>query len=426
MDNFGINVFGYIDGEFGLGEAIRLLIKAIEKANIPHVLLNYDTPTAHRHNDVTYQNFSKEAPYLINLVLLGPTEARKIATYFNIDFFKNKYNIFFLNWESENLPQEYIKNLNFYDEIWTPATYCSEVVNKNCSTPTKTISYPLEIIIDNAFDLESDNFYNKSKFNFLYIFDYNSTLERKNTLNLIKAFKLAFLKDDNSVCLTIKTSRSTRFSYEKELLLAEIANYQNIKIIEKIFDKNTLHKIINGCDSYVSLHRSEGFGLTMAEAMYFGKPVIATGYSGNTEFMNSSNSFLVKYKLCKVETNIINYDTSTIWSEPDVNHAAELMQIVKLNTEAVKSIAIKGQSDIKKYFSVDEIGTKIKEEINIIYKNYKVNPYKEELIVVTIENELYQNELSKIKKSKLIQHILNIKQFFRNRKLKKQALKIKK
>ena len=186
MDNkFGVNVFGYIDGEFGLGEAVRLLIKALEKANIPFVLLNYDTPTSHRHNDLTFTEFVKECPYLINFVLLGPTEARRVVNYFGIDLFKNKYSIFFLNWESENFPVEYVKNLNFYDEIWTPARYCKNIVEKTCLIPVDVINYPIEIKIIEGEDTEFNDFYDSSKFNFLFIFDYNSTLERKNTLNLI-------------------------------------------------------------------------------------------------------------------------------------------------------------------------------------------------------------------------------------------------
>ncbi len=413
---FGVNIFGYIDGEFGLGEAVRLIIKSIEKAKIPFVLLNYDTSTSHRHNDLTYINFVKESPYLINLVLLGPTEARRVTNYFGIDLFKNKYNIFFLNWESENFPKEYIKNLNFYDEVWTPANYCKNVVEKSCLIPVDVICYPIETTIIENDDEEFNNFFDSKKFNFLFIFDYNSTLERKNTLNLIEAFRNAFKKNDNTVCLTIKTSRSTKFVKEKKSLIEKIGEYENIKIVEKIFDKNTLHKIIRGCDSYVSLHRSEGFGLTMAEAMYFGKPVIATGYSGNTEFMSNSNSFLVDYNICKVDSDIINYDKNTIWSNPNINHASELLKIVKENSVQVKKIGIEAKESILQNFSFDKIGGQIKFKLEKIFINYKQNPYKEELIYITSENEILTNELKTIKKSKLIRIILNVKLYFRNRK----------
>lgn len=420
-EKIGVNVFGYINGEFGLGEAVRLLIKAMQSVNIPVALINVDIVTNHRHQDKTFENFSNEAPYPINLVLLGPGEANLPLTYFeNSEFFKNKYNIYYLNWESEFFPQEYIYNISFFDEIWVPAKYCQNVISSVCQVPIKVIHYPIEIVLSDFVDDEAENFYNKSCFNFLFIFDYNSTLDRKNPLNLIKAFKKAFDKHDKTVSLTIKTSRSNRFTKEKSKLLEEIGGYENIKIVEKIFEKETLHNIIKGCDSYVSLHRSEGFGLTMAEAMFFSKPVIATGYSGNLEFMNNENSYLVNYTTCKVDSKIINYDKNTIWSDPDTEHMSELMKIVKENSASVIDIAKKGNETILNKFSTIKIGNEIKTRLELILEDFKIDSIKNAYISVFIENTKLKSELRLVKKSKLITLILEIKLFFRNRKIKQK------
>ncbi|SNB02776.1 Glycosyl transferase, group 1 family protein [Flavobacterium psychrophilum] len=424
-EKIGVNVFGYINGEFGLGEAVRLLIKAMQSVDIPVALINLDIKTNHRHEDKTFENFTKEAPYSINLVLLGPGEASLPLTYFeDSGLFKNKYNIYYLNWESEYFPQEYVDNISFFDEIWVPAKYCQNVISKVTNIPVTVIHYPIEIVIPDTIDEEAENFYDKSSFNFLFIFDYNSTLERKNPINLIKAFKKAFDKNDKSVSLTIKTSRATRFAKEKSKLLDEIDGYENIHIVEKIFEKDTLHNIIKGCDSYVSLHRSEGFGLTMAEAMFFGKPVIATGYSGNLDFMNSENSFLVDYKTCTVNSKIINYDKNTIWSNPDFEHMAELMKKVKENSDTIKAIAKKGNETILHDFSTSKIGNQIKHRVELILKNFRVDPIKNAYISLYLENRKLTNELRLVYKSKLITTILDIKLYFRNRKLKRKNKKI--
>ncbi len=301
-----------------------------------------------------------------------------------------------------------------------PAKYCQNVISKVTNIPVTVIHYPIEIVIPDTIDEEAENFYNKSSFNFLFIFDYNSTLERKNPINLIKAFKKAFDKNDKSVSLTIKTSRATRFAKEKSKLLDEIDGYENIHIVEKIFEKDTLHNIIKGCDSYVSLHRSEGFGLTMAEAMFFGKPVIATGYSGNLDFMNSENSFLVDYKTCTVNSKIINYDKNTIWSNPDFEHMAELMKKVKENSDTIKAIAKKGNETILHDFSTSKIGNQIKHRVELILKNFRVDPIKNAYISLYLENRKLTNELRLVYKSKLITTILDIKLYFRNRKLKRK------
>ncbi|GAA4148924.1 glycosyltransferase [Chryseobacterium ginsenosidimutans] len=415
----GVNVFGFIGGEFGLGEAVRLIIKALNKAEIPVSLINYDIKTNHRHEDSTFKDYSNDAVYPINLVLLGPSEGKKILAHYPEHFFKNKYNIFYLNWESEYIPQEYVDNLNFYDEIWVPAQYCKDILVKYCDLPVNVIPYPIEIEVDDKKDEESENFYNNDSFNFFFMFDYNSTLERKNTLNLINAFEKAFGKTDKSVSLTIKTSKSTKFAKERELLESRISGFQNIKIVEKIYDKQTLYKIIRGCDAYVSLHRSEGFGLTMAEAMFFGKPVIATNYSGNLEFMNDENSFLVDFKKAKIDSSIINYDSNTVWSEPNVDHAAELMKQVKENSDIVKNKAVKGQETMLSDFSVKKIGEIVNTRVNNIIKTFEPNPIKNELINLFIDNEKMKHELYILKKSKLVMFIYNIKLYFRNRKKQK-------
>jgi glycosyltransferase involved in cell wall biosynthesis len=420
---FGVNVFGYINGEFGLGEAVRLLIKAMEDANIPLALINYETVLT--SEDKTFQNFSEKAPYFLNLVLLGINSSKEVIFHLNNnDFFKNKHNIFFLNWESENFPAEYVKNLSFYNEIWTPTKYCQDIVAKFCSIPVQIVHYPLEIKLLENIDIESENFYDKNKFNFLFMFDYNSSFERKNSLGLIEAFEMAFGKNNKDVFLTIKTSKSTRFFNEKKLLTDRISNFSNIKIVEKIFEKDTLHKIIKGCDSYISLHRSEGFGLTMAEAMYFEKPVIATGYSGNTEFMDNTNSFLVDFEIFKVDSDILNYDRNTIWSNPDVKHASILLKKVSENSNEVKFVAANGQKNIIQNFSMDKIGINIKEKLDNIFLNFKPSETHNFLIDTFLENEILLRELKYIKRSGLINFIMKIRYFFRDRKNARRLAKV--
>ena len=418
---FGVNVFGYITGEFGLGEAVRLLIKALKAANVPVALMNYGVKTNHQNNDKTFEIFSDTAPYLINLVLVGPSEARKILTYFsNAEIFTNCYTIYYLNWESEYFPQEYVLNISYFDEIWVPTTYCKEIISKYVDVPVNIVRYPIEISLNNNRNDEADAFYDKSKFNFLFMFDYNSTFERKNPLNLIKAFAKAFGTENESVMLTIKTSSSKRYAKEKNDLISAVATFKNVKIVEKIFEKETLHHIIKNCDSYISLHRSEGFGLTMAEAMYFAKPVIATNYSGNLEFMNQLNSFLVQFTMIKVDNEIINYDKNTIWSNPDINHAAQLLKRVRQGGYDISAIAQAGQETILNDFSVSKIGSQIKLLVDGICSNFKIDKNKNNLINVFIENEIMKNELHVINKSKLIGIILSIKLYFRNRKKRRK------
>ena len=126
-------------------------------------------------------------------------------------------------------------------------------------------------------------FFDENKFSFLFLFSYHSSIERKNPFFLIEAFNKAFGGNEN-VELIIKTVGAEDYKKSKQRL--QQFNSKNIKIYDIELDKNRVNHLINLCDSYVSMHHSEGFGLTLAEAMYLGKPVVATNYSGNTEFMN--------------------------------------------------------------------------------------------------------------------------------------------
>ncbi len=244
-------------------------------------------------------------------------------------------------------------------------------------------------------------------------------MERKNVLNLIRVFRETFDQGENNAFLTIKTSRSQKFPSEKEQILQAIGDSKKIKIVEKIFDKNALNYVISNCDSYISLHRSEGFGLTMAEAMYFSKPVIATGYSGNLEFMNEENSFLVPAEVIASDSNVINYAANTVWSEPSLKEAAVCLKTVYEGKDQVQEKAEKGHQTIVEDLSLKRVGQLIKKRGEELFAEKRIGQNKSTLIRLYVENILLKKDLRIYKKSAPIQFIYNIKMYFRNRKGKK-------
>lgn len=419
MADLGINVFGFINGEFGIAEATRLNCKAIQTVGVPISLINYNVNTNHNNNDLTFTEFSDHAPYPINLIQISPSETPNFFDYFDHSFFKDKYNILYMAWESETIPEDYVMNMNLFDEIWTPSTYCKSCIEKYVGLPVRVIPHPINIDLKETDDEEALNFYSKDLFNFLFIFDYNSSVDRKNVINLIKVFRETFDKDENNAFLTIKTSRSQKFPSEKEQILQAIGDSKKIKIVEKIFDKNALNYVISNCDSYISLHRSEGFGLTMAEAMYFSKPVIATGYSGNLEFMNEENSFLVSAEVIASDSNVINYAANTVWSEPSLQEATTFLKTVYEGKEPVQEKAAKGHQTIINDLSLKRVGELIKNRCEELFAEKRIEQNKSTLIKLYVENILLKKDLRIYKKSAPIQFIYNIKMYFRNRKGKK-------
>ena len=360
----GINIAGFVKGELGIGEGVRATLRAIETTNIPFVINNIIS-TPHRNSDQTYQSFTQENPHPINLFQVNANEVKTFLKKPTVrQYFTNKYNIGFWAWELPKFPPEWITAFTPFHEIWTYSNYCAESISMVSSIPVikmmPSISLPIPKISRKELGLPTD------KFIFLFIFDFFSRLERKNPLATITALKKAFGNSNPDVFLLIKSSNSQKFPRDKSRLINTIGNSPNIKHIDGYLSKEKINALLYHCNCYVSLHRAEGFGLTMAEAMFYGKPVIATGYSSNTEFMNVGNSFLVEYEKVAIADNYGPYKQGDIWANPNIEHCANLMKYVFNNSDQVQKIGLKAAEDIKLLLSPETMGKKIKTRLEYI------------------------------------------------------------
>lgn len=358
--SFGVNALGHVSGEYGMGQAIRSTIRAMEQAKIPFAIRDLKVGW-HRNLDDSYTDWSDDNPYPINLIHINPSQ---LLDGIESDYFINKYNIGFWAWELPECPPSWFSAFDLFDEIWAYSNHSASAIAHASPIPVfkmpLTIDLPEPTVGRKALGLPED------KFIFMFVFDFHSTFARKNPLATIEAFKKAFGKDQEDVMFLLKFSNADKFPKKREQLLAKIADRPSIRIINKHLIKEELHGLINSCDCYISLHRAEGFGLTMAEAMYYGKPVISTGYSSNTEFMNIGNSFLVKYQLVKNPQNEGPYPKGCVWAEPDVDHAASLMQYVFDNYEESKKVGLRAAREIRSLLGPETIGDRIKNRIDLI------------------------------------------------------------
>ena len=408
---FGVNVLWFVDKNSGLGTAIRLNMKALSSVGVPVSKIDYDGDN--RSLD--------DCKYGINLIQLSLNGVENFLSTIDVDLFKNRYSILFLVWESEFIPQNIIDSIQFFDEIWTASSYCKDIFKRNFDDHIEVIPHPLEEKLEPTLNNKLATIFSNQKFSFLFVFNFGSSIERKNTIFLVSVFKEAFEGLDNRVELIIKTSNSKHHVEDYDKLKKEIGNSINIKIIEDDFSRNELNHIINNCDSYVSLHHSEGFGLTMAEAMYFGKPTIATNYSGNTEFMNDDNSFLVDSTRAYIEETDRHFSEETIWGNPSFEDSVLKMRYVFENQELSKQKGKVAEQDVKKNLSFEAVGTIMKNRLSVI----KINPgnrtnqqlrileLKKTSLALKCELNNSQRELKKIKKNKIVKFILLIKKTFR-------------
>lgn len=409
----GVNIIGHINGKFGLGKALRLNVKALENTSIPFTVYDYKEMANLHLNELAYS---------FNFIQISLHEVNEMAASLPPHFFENKYNILYIVWESEIVPEKYHSSINLFDEIWTASSYCKTVFSKFFIGEITVVPHPVEVTVNNDLIENTIDIYDKEKFSFLFVFDFNSSALRKNPYFLVEVFKKASLKVHHKIELILKTSNSHHHQKDYQKLIQVIGKSENIKILDKQIERKALNQLINKCDCYISLHHSEGFGLTLAEAMALGKPVIATNYSGNTEFMNNENSFLVETVIQPVENVDNHFDENTIWGNPIESNCIDKIIEVFSNKELALQKGNLAKQNIEDQLSYSNVGKIIEKRFRTISENMehanvfkrKINFIRNQYLKSLVELHSTQRELKKIKKNVLVKGILFLKMKLKN------------
>ena len=268
---------------------------------------------------------------------------------FEQDIFNYRYNIGTFLWELDHIPSSWIPYLDLFDEFWVPSKFIKDCLREVTTKPIYVIPYGMERInvkqLPHAFDF-------RDKFTFLTMFDSKSNIERKNPIGVIKAFKKAFEHYEN-VRLIVKTNNLTKD--DKKILLNEIENYKNIELLEGNLSRGELYSLIKASSCLVSLHRAEGFGLPLAEAMSLNIPIIATDYSSTRDFINSTSAYVVKYNLVKSSV-IYQNESNFMWADPDIDDAARQMLNV-FNGYKLEEKLKNSRDIIRNYLSIKNSST---------------------------------------------------------------------
>jgi glycosyltransferase involved in cell wall biosynthesis len=359
QEAFGINVAGHITSEKGVGEGVRSDLNCLDAVGVPYVINNFSDSGSSNY-DQSFARFSWENPYAINLIHVNAEPLPLFVQQKGEQYLANRYNIGYWAWELSTFPEFWRPSFEYVDEIWVPSHFALDSIAR--SSPVPVVRMPHAIgeletrpLSRAEFGLPSD------KFIFFFAFDFHSYTERKNPLGLVRAFQKAFTRQDD-VMLVIKCSRG-RSSRSDFLPLQNLARGSAVRLLDTVLTRQEMNTLMNLADCYVSLHRSEGFGLTMAEAMKLGKPVIATGYSGNLDFMTPWNSWLVKHKMVEIAEDHGPYRRGNAWADPDTDEAARLMRFVYDNPAAAKRRARRGQEEITRNFAPSVVGAMMKERL---------------------------------------------------------------
>ena len=361
LQQAGVNLIGHLGYQAGLGEAARGLRRAISAAgvgqsarNIPHTI-NVDRLTRIEEMGLDV--------YDTNLVVVQPDAWEHHLRQAGTRYRETNYNIGHWTWELEAVPDAWREVIDKVDEIWAPTEFVADAFRATADVPVTRVPYCVEMEQLTPFDrrllgIPDDHFL------FLFVFDNSSVMMRKNPSAVVEAFSRAFDVDDRATLL-LKVGRAEHDGMNFAHLRRQ-AGGRSIRFLTTPLSRARCNGLLAACDCYVSLHRSEGFGLSLAEAMLLGKPVIATAYSGNMDFMTPENGMLVDYKLTPVPEGLPFYKPGPRWAEPSVDHAAEWMRWAYENRRAAADIGRAGREHIVAHYSRHAVGKLIAERLATI------------------------------------------------------------
>jgi glycosyltransferase involved in cell wall biosynthesis len=324
----GVNLAGYLRSTTGMGESARSMARTLAGADVEHSLAV--VPSGFHDPGIPLPGlpsmFGGIVPELdVNLVVANADDLLRMRDWLPQDVWHGRRNVGYWVWETETAPARFVDATRGLDAVWTPSTYSAAAIRAAVDVPVAVVPHlPDFEALDAARPIRSAFGLPAETLLFGYFFDAKSELERKNPGALINAFRHAF-GDRRDVGLVLKVSSPQRGSYAFEALKASAVGL-NVTWIEHSLARAQSCDLMASLDVYVSLHRAEGFGLTMAEAMAIGKPVIATGYSGNLDFMDIHSAWLVDHAVVSTPCPHGPYPAGSRWSEPSVAHAAELMR----------------------------------------------------------------------------------------------------
>jgi glycosyltransferase involved in cell wall biosynthesis len=257
-----------------------------------------------------------------------------------------------------------VPNFAYFDEVWCPSDFTRAALAMKSPLPVLTmphaISFPRPAGDHRAqFGLPAERFL------FLFLYDLNSYSARKNPQAVVAAFRESGLAR-RGAALVIKVQNADENPEDFAALQTAVRDLPGTVLITGTLTRAEIYQLEAACDCFVSLHRSEGFGLAVAECMYLGKPVISTDWSATAEFVNAHNGCPVRCRLVPIEKNHGPYVKGQLWADPEVAHAAEWMVRLFDDRAFAAGLGVAARETMEKRFSPAVIGARYRQRLESI------------------------------------------------------------
>ena len=357
----GATLIGYLRTESGMGEIARANARALEAAGYAYATVNLDQ-APQRQADVSVSLEPTARPLPFSVLHANAPEALRLRETLAA-WLEGRYVIGCWAWELGALPPEWTAAFSMFDEVWTCSRYSAAAIAAASPVPVMALWPCVPEPQPSPLGREELGL-DPGAFTFLFAYDLLSETERKNPVGLLEAFREAFRRDDR-VRLVLKATNGDMRPEDMRRVRAA-ADGLPVTILESYLSRADLLGLMAACDAYVSLHRAEGFGFTLAEAMALGKPVLATYYSGNVDFMTPWNSFPVPYRLVEIPEDRGPYRKGSVWADPDLGAAAALMRRVYRERDFAAGVAARGQADVRRQLSPAACGRRLADRLRSV------------------------------------------------------------
>ncbi len=361
----GLNIAGFFRADLGVGESVRCMARAADAAGLGAALVELKLHCINPQTDDTFAARLQDAnPHPVNVFHLDAPVSRDIDHHHGAAFRRDHYNIGYWAWELPEFPDAWVQYTNYFDEIWTPSRFTTEAIAEKIHLPVLTMPHAI------AFARPEGDFRRKyglpaDKFLFLFLYDLNSYSERKNPAAVLDAFRRSGLAG-RGAALVIKVHNVPRNPADFERLREAAAALPGTTLITQTLSRAEIYELESACDCFVSLHRSEGFGLALAECMYLGKPVIATDWSGTTDFIHADNGCPVRYELVTLDRTHGPYAKGQTWAAPDIDHAAWWMQQLQGDADLTRRLGLAARRSAETNLAPAVIGARYRRRLETI------------------------------------------------------------
>lgn len=355
-----VTLAGHPFASIGMGEHLRATFRALRAVGVDAAvrdLYGRSAPSELETADALRERLVRRLDSDVTIFVLNGDEREQAFRHLGGELAGAGRRVVYPAWELPRYPEAWARELEQYEEVWAASGFSRAAFETTVRRPVLHMPLPCQPVLTRQLSRRHFGI-SETAYAFLFFFDLTSYIDRKNPFDLLAAFaKLREARPFADVQLVLKVNHKEADAAGFARFLAAVEPHRrHVVVIDRTLGDNEVKSLVRVSDAFVSLHRSEGFGLGLGEAMYFGKPVVATGHSGNMDFMTPGTACLVRHALVPVREGQYPHASGQVWAQPDVDEAARHLIRLVDDPEAGRAIGARASAHVRTHFSLRACG----------------------------------------------------------------------